>query len=71
MSQEEEIEIVTPTGFPVPFVKVKIVDDNNQEVKTGEIGEIVVRTPWLTKGYYKLEENQKNCGKAVGCIPVI
>jgi len=59
LSHDEEIDVITKTGFPIPFVKVRIVDEENNEVPTGEIGEIVVRTPWLTKGYYKLEEKSK------------
>jgi len=63
LSKEEEIDVITRTGFPVPFVKIKIVDDNNNEVKQGEIGEIVVRAPWLTKGYYKLDDKSKELWK--------
>ena len=63
MNHEEEIDLITKTGYPIPFVKVKIVDEDNKEVKTGEIGEIVVRTPWLTKGYYKLDEKSKELWK--------
>ena len=59
MSMEEEIDVSTRTGYPIPFVKVKIVDENDNEVPTGTVGEIVVRTPWLTKGYYKLDEKSK------------
>ena len=59
LSHDEEIDVITRTGYPVPFVKVRIVDEENNEVPTGEIGEIVVRTPWLTKGYYKLDEKSK------------
>ncbi len=59
LTDEEEINIITKTGFPIPFVKLKIVDENGNEVPQGQVGEIVVRTPWLTKGYYKLEEKSK------------
>ncbi len=59
LNKEEEIDLVTKTGYPIPFVKLKIVDNNNNEVKQGEVGEIVARTPWLTKGYFKLDEKSK------------
>ncbi len=59
ISHEEEMDLITKTGYPIPFVKIRIVDEDNNEVSTGEIGEIVVRTPWLTKGYYKLDEKSK------------
>ena len=63
LSKEEEIDVVTRTGFPVPFVKMKVVNEKGVEVPQGEVGEIVVRTPWLTKGYYKLEEKSKELWK--------
>ncbi len=61
LSYEEKIEIYTKTGFPVGLVKLKIVDANMNELPPGKKnqGEIVVRAPWLTKGYYKSEENSK------------
>jgi crotonobetaine/carnitine-CoA ligase len=41
-------------GKPRAGVEVRIVDDNDCEVKSGEVGELVIRTdcPWeITKGY--------------------
>jgi fatty-acyl-CoA synthase len=45
----------------MPLVKMKIVDENMNELPRGKknIGEIVVRTPWLTTGYFKVEEKSK------------
>ncbi len=59
LTEDQEIDVVTRTGFPVPFVEMKIVDENGNEMPRNEVGEIVVRAPWLTKGYYKLEEKSK------------
>lgn len=41
------------TGLPAPLVDLRIVDEQMQEVAhDGEtMGELVVRTPWLTGGY--------------------
>ncbi|MNJ18985.1 Long-chain-fatty-acid--CoA ligase [compost metagenome] len=46
------------TGTPIPMVDLKIVDAGGKDVPhDGEsLGEIVVRTPWLTQGYFKDEE---------------
>jgi fatty-acyl-CoA synthase len=63
VSLEEELDIVTKTGFPIPFVKLKLVNEYGEEVPQGEVGEIVVRTPWLTKGYFKSEEKSKELWK--------
>lgn len=59
LSEEEELDVITRTGFPVPLTKIKIIDDNLNELHNGEVGEIVVRAPWLTKGYYKSNEKSK------------
>ncbi len=40
-------------GQPLPFLEVKIVDEQNREVPPGEIGELVCRGPNIMKGYYK------------------
>ena len=43
-------------GPPLPDYKVKIIDDYGNELKTGEIGEIIVKGDCVMKGYYKNEE---------------
>ncbi|WP_248802935.1 fatty acid--CoA ligase [Pseudomonas sp. MWU13-2100] len=46
------------TGTPVPMVDLKIIDASGNDVAhDGEsLGEIVVRAPWLTQGYWKEPE---------------
>jgi long-chain acyl-CoA synthetase len=39
-----------------PICRLKILDDNGQEVPGGEIGEAVFNAPWVMKGYYKAPE---------------
>ncbi len=46
----EKIESV---GRPVPWVEVKIFDDNDKELQQGQAGEIVVRGWVVTDGYFK------------------
>lgn len=38
-------------GTPIPGVTVRLLGDDGQPVKPGEIGEIVVRSPGVMKGY--------------------
>ena len=56
---DTKVDIVTKTGFPEPLVQIKIVDDNMNELPRGKVGEIVTRAPWLTAGYYKVENKSK------------
>jgi long-chain acyl-CoA synthetase len=39
-----------------PLCDLKVLDDNGNEVSRGEIGEAVIRAPWVMKGYYKAPE---------------
>ena len=48
-------------GKAMPESDFKIVDEQNKEVKRGEIGEIIVKSGALMLGYYKDEEGTKNC----------
>jgi acyl-CoA synthetase (AMP-forming)/AMP-acid ligase II len=44
-------------GRPVPGVAVKVVDAvSGADLETGEIGELVVRTPWVMQGYWHDKE---------------
>ncbi|HLH62843.1 MAG TPA: long-chain fatty acid--CoA ligase [Ktedonobacteraceae bacterium] len=43
-------------GKPVDGVEIRIVDDNDQPVPTGEVGEIVARGPNIMQGYYNMPE---------------
>jgi fatty-acyl-CoA synthase len=52
---ERQLDYRTKTGFPLPLVELRIVDDSGNPVpRDGQSpGEIVVRTPWCTQGYFK------------------
>lgn len=44
---------IASVGKSAPNCEIKIVDDNNQELPTGEIGEITIRGWVVMDGYYK------------------
>jgi long-chain acyl-CoA synthetase len=47
-------------GRPSPLVQIRVVDDDDQEVAVGEVGEIVGRGPTIMCGYWnRPEENAR------------
>jgi fatty-acyl-CoA synthase len=52
---ERQMEIRCRTGLPIPLVYLRIVDANGQEQPADgtSVGEVVVRAPWLTQGYFR------------------
>ena len=43
----------TSVGVPPPFFHMRIVDENGTDVRVGDVGEIIGRSPLLMSGYYK------------------
>ncbi|MCK8491010.1 fatty acid--CoA ligase [Spirosoma sp. RP8] len=55
---DEQIDLRTRAGRIAPFVEARLMDDTGQFVAHDgqSLGEIVVRTPWTTQGYYNDDE---------------
>jgi fatty-acyl-CoA synthase len=49
-------ELFLSCGFPVTACEVKILGDDDQEIETGEVGEICVRAPHVMAEYWKRPE---------------
>ena len=43
-------------GLPIWGVEIRVVDEDDQDVEEGELGEIVIRGHNVMKGYYKRDE---------------
>lgn len=52
-------ELLDACGFPVSGCEVRLLDDENREVTTGERGEICVRGPTVMDGYWRQPDLSK------------
>jgi fatty-acyl-CoA synthase len=54
-------EIRTKTGRPMGLVEIRVVDEQMNPLPQDGVstGEIVVRSPWLTQGYFKDQKNSE------------
>jgi len=43
-------------GPALPGIEVKIVNDNEEELPIGEVGELIIKGPNVMKGYWKMED---------------
>jgi fatty-acyl-CoA synthase len=50
---EKRLGYLCRAGRPIPFVQLRVVDENMKDVARdgASQGEVVVRSPWLTQGY--------------------
>lgn len=46
-------------GLPVPEVEVKVVGEDESELPSGKVGELIVKGPNVMKGYYNLADESK------------
>ncbi len=55
----EKVKRLASCGKPVPGVSVKVLNDNGEEVKPGEIGELTTKSDMVMKGYWKMPDETK------------
>lgn len=57
MDHSSEISAnIVPVGYPVEDKTILLLDDDGNEVPSGEVGEIVVRSKYLAPGYWRNPE---------------
>ncbi len=52
LNEEDSIRKIGSIGFPNFYIDVKVVDDSGREVAVGETGELLLRGPMCTPGYW-------------------
>lgn len=59
--RERQLDYRTKTGFPLPLVDLRLLDDEGQAVPSDgrTPGEITVRAPWATQGYFKSKKRSE------------
>ncbi|BAD70427.1 medium-chain-fatty-acid--CoA ligase [Thermus thermophilus HB8] len=58
LSEEEKLTLKAKTGLPIPLVRLRVADEEGRPVpKDGKaLGEVQLKGPWITGGYYGNEE---------------
>jgi fatty-acyl-CoA synthase len=61
LGEEEQADVRSRTGLPLPLVHARLVDEGMREVPADGTtpGELIVRSPWLTQGYLKDGKNSE------------
>ncbi|WP_333803448.1 fatty acid--CoA ligase [Sulfurospirillum sp.] len=61
LDDEQQSDIRIKTGRPMGLVEMHVVDETMKSLPRDGIstGEIVVRSPWLTQGYFKDQKNSE------------
>jgi acyl-CoA synthetase (AMP-forming)/AMP-acid ligase II len=52
-------EILASAGKPLPFVDIRIVDDDSHDVAIGDIGELIVRSEVAFAGYWNAPDKDR------------
>lgn len=59
LDEEDAIRKIGSIGFPNFYIETKVVDDHGKEVSPDEIGELLLRGPVCTPGYWKNDKATK------------
>jgi len=53
---DDKPELLLAAGRAIPGTHIRIVDDEDNDVPVGEVGEIIARGPQIMQGYWNMEE---------------
>ena len=65
---EKDVPELASIGKPMPFIELKIVDEDGRELGVGEVGECLSRGPAAMGGYYNQPELTDSCLTSDGWI---
>lgn len=49
---EDHNRVHVPVGKPIPGAQVLILDEQQERCRVGQVGEVYIRTPFISSGYY-------------------
>ncbi|KKK36899.1 fatty-acid--CoA ligase [Mesobacillus campisalis] len=57
LESEEKLEFISKQGIPVPGIEIKVINEHGKVTQNGkDMGEVLVRGPWITDAYYNQPE---------------
>jgi fatty-acyl-CoA synthase len=56
MTVEESVAHAGSIGKPLPYTETRLIDDEGREVAPGEVGELLLRGPHVSRGYWNNPE---------------
>lgn len=57
MGYEEQLEVISKQGIPVPGIEIKVINEQGEVENNGrDMGEVLLRGPWITDYYYNKPE---------------
>ncbi|WP_209123546.1 long-chain fatty acid--CoA ligase [Alkalihalobacillus sp. BA299] len=57
MEDEDKLEFISKQGIPVPGIELKVINNQGEVEKNGkDMGEVLLRGPWITDHYYNKPE---------------
>jgi len=56
LNPDDAFEKGNTVGKPLPLTEIKVVDDNNRPVPVGVVGEIIIKSPAVSEGYWRKPE---------------
>ncbi len=62
LTGEQKLDVITSAGLPAPLVELEVLDPQGLPLPHDghTLGEVVMRAPWLTHGYFKDPERTLN-----------